>query len=59
MPDLDARAERELLQLLEEALGQPRELRRAWLESKLKERAAVGRKLKDLIDLAESRNIEL
>lgn len=59
MSDLDPRAERELLELLDEALVLPRASRRSWLTRKLKERAQVGRKLEDLLALAERNNVDL
>lgn len=59
MKKLDPHAERELLELLEEALDQPLESRREWLKRKLHERDRVGRKLEDLIVLAEHNDISL
>ncbi|WP_417612084.1 hypothetical protein [Parasphingorhabdus sp.] len=59
MTKLDPHAERELLELLEEALDQPLASRREWLKRKLRERDRVGRKLEDLIVLAEHNDISL
>ena len=59
MTKLDPHAERELLELLEEALDQPLANRREWLKRKLRERDRVGRKLEDLIVLAEHNDISL
>lgn len=59
MSKLRSDAERELLDLLEEALDQPQSERKAWLERKLIERDLIGRKLEDLISLAERKNISL
>ncbi len=56
---LDPHAERELLELLEEALAQPVANRREWLKVKLKERNRIDRKLEDLIALAERNDIPL
>lgn len=59
MTKLDPNAERELLELLEEALAQPQSIRREWLQRKLLQRHQVGRKLEDLIALAERNDISL
>ena len=59
MTKLDPNAERELLQLLEEALAQPQSTRREWLSRKLRERDQIGQKLEDLLVLAERNDISL
>lgn len=51
--DLDRAGEREVLALLEEALGQPPAARRRWLAWKLGERAAIGRRVAHLLSLVE------
>ncbi len=48
-------AEREVLQILEEALEQPEERRKRWLTRKLKERELVGQRVEDLLAFAERR----
>ncbi|MEL7447196.1 MAG: hypothetical protein AAGK02_15535 [Pseudomonadota bacterium] len=59
MPRLDLNSERECLQLLEEALAQPPDQRRLWLERKLRERDQIERKLEDLLAIAEHNDIRL
>lgn len=52
---LDYAGEREVLALLEEALGQPPKARWRWLDWKLRERAAIGRRVAHLLKLVEAR----
>ncbi|WP_164089209.1 MULTISPECIES: hypothetical protein [Sphingomonadaceae] len=55
MDPLSPFAEREVLQILEEALEQPRADRKRWLIRKLKERELVGQRVEDLLAFAERR----
>ncbi|WP_209346786.1 hypothetical protein [Pontixanthobacter sp. CEM42] len=48
-------AEREVLQILEEALEQPEADRARWLTQKLKERELIGQRVEDLLSFAEQK----
>ena len=54
--NLDRAGEREVLALLKEVLGEHPTARWKWLERKLSERAAVGRRVVYLLSLVEARN---
>ncbi|MDN3647217.1 hypothetical protein QWY75_13480 [Pontixanthobacter aestiaquae] len=53
MDELNPIAEREVLEILEQALEKPESDRRRWLAQKLKERELVGQRVEDLLAFAE------
>ncbi len=53
LADVNMDMEREVLALLEEALNEPAESRRAWLERRLRQNLEIGSRVEDLLAVAD------